>query len=100
MNVVSTSHSSVRNICPGVRGVVQAADLVGMTWAVASAIGPVLGGVFTGMADWGWRFCFIINVPVGFCAIIGLLLFLNLESPKVTLAAGLKRVDWLGTYFL
>jgi len=71
-----------------------------MTWAVASAIGPVLGGVFTGMADWGWRFCFIINVPVGFCAITGLLLFLKLESPKVTLAAGLKRVDWLGTLFV
>jgi MFS family permease len=69
-----------------------------MTWAVASAIGPVLGGVFTGMAGWGWRFCFIINIPVGFVGILGLYLFLHLQSPTISLMEGLKRVDWLGTY--
>ncbi|KAI5815439.1 major facilitator superfamily domain-containing protein, partial [Pyronema omphalodes] len=70
---------------------------VGMTWAAASAVGPVLGGVFTGMAKWGWRFCFIINIPVGFIAILGLVCFLHLESPTISLWDGLKRVDWLGT---
>ncbi|KAF8544275.1 major facilitator superfamily domain-containing protein [Trichophaea hybrida] len=73
---------------------------VGMTWAIASAIGPVLGGVFTGMAGWGWRFCFIINIPVGFVAILGLYLFLHLQSPTIGLVEGLKRVDWLGTIFI
>jgi MFS family permease len=71
-------------------------SLVGMTWAAASAIGPVLGGVFTGMSHWGWRFCFIINIPIGFIAILGLYLFLHLQSPTITLASGLRRVDWLG----
>ena len=31
---------------------------------VATAIGPVLGGVLVGVAPWGWRLVFLINVPV------------------------------------
>jgi len=71
-----------------------------MTWAAASAIGPVLGGVFADMGSWGWRFCFIINIPMGFIAILGLSLFLHLRSPTITLSAGLKQVDWLGTFLI
>ncbi|TGZ81959.1 MFS general substrate transporter [Ascodesmis nigricans] len=70
---------------------------VGMTWAIASSVGPVLGGVFTGMARWGWRFCFIINIPVGLVAMTGITMFLHLHSPKLGIREGLKRVDWLGT---
>ena len=31
---------------------------------VASAIGPVLGGVLVGVAPWGWRLVFLINIPL------------------------------------
>ncbi|HZC70473.1 MAG TPA: MFS transporter [Jatrophihabitans sp.] len=31
---------------------------------VATAIGPVVGGVLVGAADWGWRLVFLINVPI------------------------------------
>jgi EmrB/QacA subfamily drug resistance transporter len=31
---------------------------------VATAIGPVLGGVLVGVAPWGWRLVFLINVPI------------------------------------
>lgn len=31
---------------------------------VASAIGPVLGGVLVGSAPWGWRLAFLINLPM------------------------------------
>jgi EmrB/QacA subfamily drug resistance transporter len=31
---------------------------------VATAVGPVLGGVLVGVAPWGWRLVFLINVPI------------------------------------
>ena len=31
---------------------------------VATAIGPVLGGVLVGSAPWGWRLVFLINLPL------------------------------------
>ena len=31
---------------------------------VATAIGPVLGGVLVGAAPWGWRLVFLINLPI------------------------------------
>ena len=68
-----------------------------MTWGFASAIGPVLGGVFTQMAPWGWRFCFIVNIPIGLFTIVMLYLFLHLQSPTITIRDGLKRVYWIGT---
>jgi len=31
---------------------------------VATAIGPVLGGLLTGLAPWGWRLVFLLNLPL------------------------------------
>ncbi|MBE7188097.1 MAG: MFS transporter, partial [Jatrophihabitans endophyticus] len=38
---------------------------------IATAIGPVLGGVLVGVAPWGWRLVFLINVPIA-AAVIAL----------------------------
>ena len=36
---------------------------------VATALGPVLGGVLVGAAPWGWRLVFLINVPIAVAVI-------------------------------
>jgi EmrB/QacA subfamily drug resistance transporter len=38
---------------------------------IATAIGPVLGGVLVGLAPWGWRLVFLLNVPIA-AAVIAL----------------------------
>ncbi len=37
---------------------------------VATAIGPVLGGVLVGLAPWGWRLVFLINLPLAVVVIV------------------------------
>src|SRR6195952_142804 len=37
---------------------------------IATAIGPVLGGVLVGLAPWGWRLFFLINIPLAVVVIM------------------------------
>jgi EmrB/QacA subfamily drug resistance transporter len=37
---------------------------------VATAIGPVLGGVLVGVAPWGWRLVFLLNLPIAAAVIV------------------------------
>jgi EmrB/QacA subfamily drug resistance transporter len=46
---------------------------------VASAIGPMLGGVMS--SAFGWRSIFLINVPIGIAALVGLLTLLPYRRP-------------------
>jgi EmrB/QacA subfamily drug resistance transporter len=64
-------------------------------WAAAGAVGPILGGVLTDLANWRW--CWWINLPV--CGVAGLLLllFLDVHNPRTPLVAGIKAIDWAGS---
>lgn len=54
------------------------------------------------MESRSWRWCFYVNLPIGGVTIIGIFLFLVLESPKrekLTILAQIKRIDPIGTFF-
>ncbi|KAI0083281.1 iron permease [Irpex rosettiformis] len=69
-------------------------SFIGLTWAVAAAIGPLVGG---GLADRGqWRWFFYINLPITGLAAILVLFFLKLKTPAGTFKEKLLRMDWIG----
>ncbi|KAL4879581.1 major facilitator superfamily domain-containing protein [Aspergillus karnatakaensis] len=72
--------------------------LFGSTWAVAGALGPLVGGAFTTSVTWRW--CFWINLPIGGLSFAILFFFLKIESPKTAFWAGLKTIDWSGTILI
>ena len=66
-------------------------------FGISTVIGPLIGGLFAGASQilWisGWRWVFLINVPIGIIALAMVIAFLHL--PKV--GARVKpRVDWWG----
>ncbi|CAO2656807.1 Nn.00g056100.m01.CDS01 [Neocucurbitaria sp. VM-36] len=68
--------------------------IIGGVWALASSLGPVVGGLFTQKVSWRW--CFYINLPFDGVAFLIILFFLDIKTPKTPLRKGLKAVDWLG----
>ena len=66
-------------------------------FGVATVIGPLVGGLFAGANQilWidGWRWTFLINIPLGLFALFMVITFLHL--PKVGRHKG-PRIDWWG----
>ncbi|KAI0172776.1 major facilitator superfamily domain-containing protein [Hypoxylon sp. FL1284] len=72
--------------------------LISIIWAVASALGPVLGGVFASRLDWRW--CFWINLPISGAVFLVLLVFLKVSTPHTPVWEGLKAIDWSGSILI
>ena len=66
-------------------------------FGISSLIGPLVGGLFAGANEilWisGWRWVFLINLPIGLIALAMVIAFLHL--PKVGTHKN-PRIDWWG----
>ncbi|QRV92393.1 major facilitator superfamily transporter [Ceratobasidium sp. AG-Ba] len=71
--------------------------IVGAVWAIASAIGPPIGGAF---AESNWRWLFYMNLPVAGVAMALVLVFLRLSTPKEPFRQKIARIDWIGNFLV
>jgi EmrB/QacA subfamily drug resistance transporter len=69
------------------------------TFGTSSVLGPVIGGFFAGQSDilgvTGWRWVFLVNVPVGIAALVVVFRTLHLSHTPRTV-----RIDWWGALAL
>ncbi len=65
-------------------------------FGISSVIGPLVGGLFAGAPEIlfiaGWRWVFLINVPIGLIALAIVLRFLHIPRHP----HGSVRIDWFG----
>jgi EmrB/QacA subfamily drug resistance transporter len=68
-------------------------------FGISSVIGPLIGGLLSGTNEIlgisGWRWVFLLNLPIGAIALVVVLTFLHLPANHRRV-----RIDWLGAAFV
>ena len=79
----------------------KAFGLFGFTVSVSSATGPVLGGLIIALAggDDGWRWLFLVNVPIGIAALVAVRMLVPRRDPA-TIDRSQTRIDVPGALLL
>ncbi|KAF9157070.1 hypothetical protein BGX20_004123 [Mortierella sp. AD010] len=73
-------------------------SIIWSVFGISSVIGPLLGGVFVQQVSWRW--CFLINLPLGVVTIASVLIFMHLPFTPQRLQEQLARIDYLGTFLI
>ncbi|WP_028644022.1 MFS transporter [Nocardioides sp. URHA0020] len=78
----------------------RAFGIFGLTVSVSSAIGPVLGGLIIAAAgeDEGWRWLFLVNVPIGLAAMVAVMVMVPRRRPST--GPSDNRIDVPGALLL
>ncbi|KAJ7124420.1 iron permease [Mycena epipterygia] len=77
------------------RGLYQ--GIIGVVWAVASSIGPPIGGALSSTENkMLWRWLFYLNLPLTCLAFSLVLIYLSVRQPEGSIRSKLAQVDWVG----
>ncbi len=71
------------------------AGIIGGTFALASIIGPLVGGVLTDELSWRW--VFYVNLPVGGVGLLAIAIFMPRARPE---HPNREPTDWMGAGLL
>ncbi|GAA5874035.1 hypothetical protein JCM16303_002669 [Sporobolomyces ruberrimus] len=71
---------------------------LGAVWALASALGPPVGGALASAGQWRWLF--YLNLPLCGLAATLVALFLHVKTPSTTLREKLEQIDWFNIIFI
>ncbi|EST04492.1 Major facilitator superfamily [Kalmanozyma brasiliensis GHG001] len=74
------------------RGTYQ--GVLGVVVALANAGGPLIGGA---LASVGWRWCFILAVPITILSLVMVILLLPLKKVEGSVREKLAKIDYVGT---
>ncbi|KAK6005961.1 hypothetical protein QM012_006371 [Aureobasidium pullulans] len=70
--------------------------LVSSVWALGSTTGPIIGGALAGAGAWRWIFW--INLPIVAIGLVGIYVFLKLNSRDRSIKEKIRELDPIGIF--